>query len=153
MGWEVQNFIREGKAKTESIIKKGVAYVNWLVTISQLDPSLVLQYRDQYKLFTIMFWQCVGLGLSYYQYCNFQLCVSIVWVSGYTPMPLHTQDHRPASLYCKQRELTNRWLIDDKYIYLSNSFLFITLGFCPNKFVLPIPQAMSLWCLFRPFLI
>ena len=43
VGWEVQNFIR---AKTESIIKKGVAYINLLVTISQLDPSLVLQYRD-----------------------------------------------------------------------------------------------------------
>ena len=48
----------------------------------------------QYKLFTIMFWQCVGLRLSYYQYCNFQLCVSIVWVLGYTPMPSHTHDHR-----------------------------------------------------------
>ena len=28
VGWEVQNFIREGKAKPESIINKGVAYVN-----------------------------------------------------------------------------------------------------------------------------
>ena len=28
VGWEAQNFIREGKAKTESIIKKGVAYIN-----------------------------------------------------------------------------------------------------------------------------
>ena len=52
----------------------------------------------QYKLFTIMFRQCVGLRLSYYQYCNFQLCVSIVWVLGYTPMPSHTHDHRPAFL-------------------------------------------------------
>ena len=28
VGWEVQNFIREGKTKTKSIIKKGVAYIN-----------------------------------------------------------------------------------------------------------------------------
>ena len=48
--WEVQNFIREGKAKTKSIIKKGVAYINLLVTISQcLVNPLCLIYRDKPK--------------------------------------------------------------------------------------------------------
>ena len=48
VGWEVQNFIREGKAKTEGIIKKGVAYINLLVTISQrLVNPLCLIYRDK----------------------------------------------------------------------------------------------------------
>ena len=44
------------------------------------NTILNLQFHYyQYKLITIMFQQCVSLGLSYYQYCNFQLCVTPLW--------------------------------------------------------------------------